>query len=82
MIELSREFTETCNNKHRSTVAYSCWANGTVERLDRNVRAALRSTIAKRKRAARDWVFIINILPSFLSKLPCERLGEIDNKTT
>ena len=64
---------------HKPTVAYSPWANGTVESLMRTVQAALRAILLELKLAPQDWREVISIIPSILNSAGVERLGKNDD---
>lgn len=64
------------NIRHMPTVAYSPWVNGTVERLNRDILAALRALLGELKLAPQDWTAIIDVIPSILNEAPEERLGK------
>ena len=66
---------------HKPTVAYSPWANGTVESLMRTVRAALRSMMLELKLAPQDWKEIITSIPTILNSAGLDRLGSNDDGT-
>lgn len=62
------------NIQHKPTVAYSPCVNDTVERLNRDILAALRALIAELKLAPRDWASVLEIIPSILNEAPEARL--------
>ena len=63
------------NIQHKPTVAYSPWVNGTLERLNRDILAAMRALLAELKLGPQDWAAVIDIIPSILNEAPEERLG-------
>lgn len=75
---MARDF----NIQHKPTVAYSPWVNGTVERLNRDILAAMRSILAELKMAPQDWTLVIDQIPSILNEAPEERLGRNPDGST
>lgn len=61
---------------HQPTVAYSPWANGTVESLMRTILAALRALLFELKLAPQDWKEIIFLIQSVINSAGLERLGK------
>lgn len=80
--ELMSNMAEAHNIQHRPTVAYSPWVNGTVERLNRDILAALRAVLGELKLAPQDWPSVIDIIPSVLNEAPESRLGRNDDGST
>lgn len=70
------------NIQHRPTVAYSPWVNGTVKRLKRDVRVALRAMLEELKLAPQDWVSVIDIILSVLNEAPETHLGRNNDGKT
>lgn len=66
---------------HKPTMAYSPWANGTVESLMRTVLAALRSMMLDLKLAPQDWKEIITAILSIINSAGLERLGSNSDGT-
>lgn len=62
---------------HRPNVAYSPWINLTVERLNGDVLAAIRSTLMEMKLAPHDWDKVLPIIASALNADPLSRLGNM-----
>lgn len=62
--------------RHHFTIAYSPWANGTVESLMRSVLSASRSMIAELKLAPQDWTMVIPSIASVLNEASLDRLGK------
>ncbi|MEM1369509.1 MAG: RNase H-like domain-containing protein [Cyanobacteria bacterium P01_H01_bin.15] len=67
--------------RHHHTVAYSPWANGTVESLMRSILAATRSLLAEWKLAPTDWTSIIPTIATALNEANIDRLGYRENGT-
>ena len=61
--------------RHNFTVAYSPWANGTVESLMRSILSATRAMIAELKLAPQDWTSVIPAIASALNEASLDRLG-------
>lgn len=64
---------------HKPVVAYSPWANGTVESIMRTVQAALRAVMLELKLAPQDWKEVISSLPTILNSAGLDRLGKNDD---
>lgn len=73
------ELADRYRIKHRPTVAYCPWANGTVERLNRDVLAAMKALLGELKLAPQDWAFVIGMVQSALNEAPSPRLGRSKN---
>lgn len=69
--ELSSEF----HTHHHFTTAYSPWANGTVERVCREVLRACRALCSEWKLAPKDWPAVTECVQSVLNQAPLKRLG-------
>lgn len=63
------------NIQYHPTVSFELWVNGTVERLNRDILAAVRATLSELKLAPRDWASVIDIIPSVLNEAPESRPG-------
>ena len=61
--------------KRHFTVAYSPWANGTVERVNREVLRATKALLSEWKLAPQDWPAVIDCVQSVLNQSPLPRLG-------
>jgi len=61
--------------RHNFSVAYSPWANGTVESLMRSILSATRAMIAELKLAPQDWMEVIPTVASALNAASLDRLG-------
>lgn len=62
--------------RHHFTIAYSPWANGTVESLMRSILSATRSMITELKLAPQDWATVIPSVSSALNEASLDRLGK------
>lgn len=58
---------------HKPTIAYSPWANGTVQSLMRTVLAALRAMILELRLASQDWKEITTAIPLIINSAGFER---------
>lgn len=61
---------------HSFVVAYSPWANGTVESCMRHIRAACTALLSKWKLAPQDWPTVIGVVMTALNESPLKRLGK------
>ena len=69
------DLIEKFKTKKHFTVAYSPWANGTVERVNREVLRATKSLLSEWKLAPQDWPADIDCVQSVLNQSPLPRLG-------
>jgi Integrase core domain/Chromo (CHRromatin Organisation MOdifier) domain len=63
--------------QHHFTTAYSPWANGTVERLGREVLRATRALLSELKLRPDQWTFVHRMVQSALNNSPSKRLGGV-----
>jgi Integrase core domain/Integrase zinc binding domain len=61
--------------QHHFATAYSPWANGTVERLGREVLRATRAILSELKLRPDQWPFVHRMVQSALNNSPSQRLG-------
>lgn len=59
----------------KPTVSYLPCVNGTVERLNRDILAALPALLGMLKLSPQDWTSVINVIPSIWNEAPEELLG-------
>lgn len=72
---LINDLMEEFHARHHFTTAYSPWANGTVERLCREVLRACRALCSEWKLAPKDWPAVVESVQSILNHAPLKRLG-------
>ena len=77
--EVLRFLAKSHSIKHNFSVAYSPWANGTVESLMRPVLAATRAMLGELKLGPQDWPSVIPAISTALNEAPLERLGRRDD---
>ena len=63
---------------HHFTTAYSPWANGSVERVCREVLRATRALLSEWGLAPKDWPAVTECVQSVLNHAPLKRLGPRD----
>ena len=73
--QLIAELNTELNSKHHFTTAYSPWANGTVERVCKEILRACRVLCSEWKLAPKDWPATTESLQSVLNHAPLRRLG-------
>lgn len=61
--------------KHHFTVAYAPWANGTVERVNREVLRTFRALTSEWKVNIEDWPMIVPVVNGVINATPSKRLG-------
>ncbi len=70
-----KEFARRLDCHHRFHVAYSPWANGTVERVNREVLATMRALMSQFGIAAENWRDMLPSVNAVLNATPSRRLG-------
>ncbi len=73
--ELIKSLTEELRLRHHFTTAYCPWANGSVERVCREVLRACKALLAEWRLAAQDWPTLTECIQSVLNHSPLKRLG-------
>ena len=73
--KLVRELAEELHSRHHFTTAYSPWANGSVERVCRELLRACRALCSEWKLAPKDWSAVIESVQSILNHAHLKRLG-------
>jgi transposase InsO family protein len=68
---LSRWF----NINHHFTVPYCPWSNGSVERVNRDVKALLKVILRTSKHTHADWPYALPAVMNIINQTPSERLG-------
>lgn len=66
--------------KHHFTLAYCPWSNGTVERVNRDIKALLKILQRECKTAAYLWPYMLPSVMSVINSTPSERLGGLAPK--
>ncbi|GMF22827.1 unnamed protein product [Phytophthora fragariaefolia] len=61
--------------QHHFTTAYTPWANGTVEVVNREVLKRVKALLSERKLPVRDWPSVLPVVKSALNEMPADRLG-------
>ena len=72
---LMSELTSEFRVQHHFVTAYSPWANGTVERVCREVLRACKAMCSEWGLAAREWPAVVETVQSILNNAPLKRLG-------
>ena len=73
--QLVQKITEELRIEHHFTTAYTPWANGTVERVCREVLRTCRALCSEWQLAPQDWPAVIETIQSILNCSPLPRLG-------
>ena len=63
--------------KHHFTTAYTPWANGTVERVCREVLRAARALLSEFRMRRKQWPSVVKIIQSVLNNSPSKHRGNI-----
>ena len=72
---LISEFSDELQTKHHLMTAYSPCANGSVERIFREVIRAYKALLSKWKLGAKDWPSAAEAVQSVINHAPSKRLG-------
>lgn len=73
---LLEEITSQLKTRHHFTTTYSPWANGTVERVCREVLRSCRALCSEWKLGPQDWPAVLQTVQSILNQAPLQRLGK------
>lgn len=73
--ETIRQMADEYKILHKPIPAHTPWANGTVERLNRDWIAAMRAKPAEAKLALQDWPYVLSTVQTVLNEAPLERIG-------
>jgi hypothetical protein len=68
------------NMKHHFTLAYCPWSNGTVERVNRDIKALLKILDRESRSKASDWPYMLPAVMSVINSTPSKRLGGLAPK--
>jgi hypothetical protein len=61
--------------QHHFTTAYTPWANGTVEVVNREVLKGVKALLSERRLHISDWPVVLPVVQSALNVMPADRLG-------
>ena len=78
---LIRALMEETRVGHHFTTAYSPWANGSVERVCREVLRSCRALLSEWKMGPREWPAILEAIQAIINHAPLRRLGLRDAST-
>jgi len=76
-----KELSRVHGIRHHFTTAYSPWANGTVERVMREIKRACAVLLGEFKLAPQDWPSVIYMVQTILNSAPLKRLGKNEDGT-
>jgi hypothetical protein len=62
---------------HHFTTAYTPWANGTVEVVNREVLKGVKALISERKLRVQDWPRVLPVVQAALNGMPADRLNGV-----
>jgi transposase InsO family protein len=77
MNEMLSEVTRRLGIGHHFTVAYSPWANGTVERINRDILALARIKLAEARLPAKLWPQLVPAIAHTINNYPSDRRGGV-----
>ena len=72
---LLQHLAKCFNIKHHFTLAYCPWSNGTIERVNRDIKSLLKILERESRGKASDWPYVLPAVMSVLNNTPSERLG-------
>lgn len=78
---LMKALSEELRIRQHFTTAYSPWANGSVERVCREVLRACRALLQEFRLSPRDWPAVTECVQSVINHSPLRRLGLRDHDT-
>ena len=73
--EVLKELSERTSTTHHVTVAYSPWANGTVESMMSQILKVFRVLLSEWRMPTEHWPMLVPIVQSALNVAPSARLG-------
>ena len=73
--EVLKDISERTSTKHHVTVAYSPWANGTVETMMSQILKVFRAILSEWRMPIEHWPVLVPIVQSALNHAPSARLG-------
>ena len=76
---LLKDLTREMKVQHHFTTAYSPWANGTVERVCKEVLRATRALLSELRLPPTSWPAVLEMVQSILNQSPWKRLGSREN---
>lgn len=79
--ELLDLLVKETHTEHHFTTTYTPWANGTVERVCREVLRACRALISEWRLAEQDWPAVSECVQAIINSAPLKRLGLRDNSS-
>ncbi|KAE9344158.1 hypothetical protein PF008_g9348 [Phytophthora fragariae] len=62
---------------HHFTTAYTPWANGTVEVVNREVLKSVKALLSERRLQVQDWPRVLPVVQAALNTMPADRLGGV-----
>ena len=74
--QVIEQVTTELEARHHFTTAYTPWANGTVERVCREVLRTVKALCSEWKLSPKDWPSVIETVQSILNNAPLKRLGK------
>jgi transposase InsO family protein len=75
MAEVMDELCTLLRAKHQFITAYSPWANGMIERVNKTLLAALRAILLDARLEADQWPWVLSVTQSVLNTSPHSALG-------
>eukprot|EP00736_Rhodelphis_marinus_P010817 Rmarinus@m.15248 len=73
--QLMEELSDLLGADHHFVTAYSPWANGTVERANKQLLKVLRAVMSERMIPQDEWASIVSVVMHAMNNFPSTRLG-------
>ncbi len=73
--QLFEELPRRLGTNHHFTAAYSPWANGSVERLDRDILSVLRTILNEQRLPFDLWPYLLPVVQDVLNSARVDSLG-------
>ena len=70
-----KELSRYLNVDHHFTLAYSPWSNGSVERVNREIKALLKLLLKENKQDFNDWPYALAAVMNVINVTPSKSLG-------
>ncbi|KAE8877505.1 hypothetical protein PF003_g38398 [Phytophthora fragariae] len=73
--QIIEQLQRALGEHHHFVTAYTPWANGTVEVVNREVLKAMKALLSERRLSVRDWPALFPVVQAALNGMPADRLG-------
>ncbi|GMF23670.1 unnamed protein product [Phytophthora fragariaefolia] len=73
--QIVERLQRTLGAQHHFVTAYTPWANGTVEVVNREILKCMKALLSERRLAIRDWPALLPVVQAAFNSMPADRLG-------